>query len=48
MDKDSRIYIAGHRGLAGSAILRKLRGSGYENLVYKSHSFENLPIQTET
>ncbi len=35
MNKDSKIYIAGHRGLVGSAILRKLRQAGYQNLVFK-------------
>jgi GDP-L-fucose synthase len=33
MDRDSRIYIAGHRGLAGSAIWRKLEAAGFHNLV---------------
>lgn len=36
MKKDSKIYVAGHRGLVGSAILRKLEEQGYENLVYKT------------
>ncbi|WP_308638433.1 GDP-L-fucose synthase family protein [Paenibacillus silvisoli] len=36
MDKDSCIYIAGHKGLVGSAILRELERRGYENLVYRS------------
>lgn len=34
--KDSKIYVAGHRGLVGSAILRKLQEEGYTNLVYRS------------
>lgn len=34
MNKDSKIYIAGHRGLVGSAILRKLEADGYTNLIY--------------
>ncbi|XRG77816.1 GDP-L-fucose synthase [Rossellomorea sp. GAMAL-10_SWC] len=34
MKKDSKIYVAGHRGLVGSAILRKLQEEGYTNLVY--------------
>ncbi len=33
MDKNSKIYIAGHRGLVGSAIVRRLRQEGYDNLV---------------
>src|SRR6187401_3828984 len=33
MNKDSKIYVAGHRGMVGSAILRKLQKEGYKNLV---------------
>lgn len=36
MKKDAKIYVAGHRGLVGSAILRKLQADGYTNLVYKT------------
>lgn len=36
MNLDSKIYVAGHRGLVGSAILRKLEQDGYNNLVYKT------------
>ncbi|MEH7350249.1 GDP-L-fucose synthase [Gottfriedia acidiceleris] len=36
MKKDSKIYVAGHRGLVGSAILRKLQEEGYTNLVYRT------------
>ncbi len=36
--RDSRIYVAGHRGLAGSAIVRGLRAAGYENLVLRTHA----------
>ena len=32
----SRIYVAGHRGLVGSAILRELRASGYQNLITRT------------
>ncbi|NEW07149.1 GDP-L-fucose synthase [Paenibacillus sp. SYP-B3998] len=38
MEQGARIYVAGHRGLVGSAILRKLEASGYTNLVYRSSS----------
>lgn len=38
MKKNSKIYIAGHRGLVGSAILSNLQGKGYTNLVYKTSS----------
>ncbi len=37
MNKDSKIYIAGHRGLVGSAIVKNLESKGYANLVYKTH-----------
>ncbi|GIO10571.1 GDP-L-fucose synthase [Cohnella xylanilytica] len=38
MNKSAKIYVAGHRGLVGSAILRKLQQEGYTNLVYRSSS----------
>ena len=38
MTKDSKIYIAGHMGLVGSAITRQLKSKGYKNLVYKVRS----------
>lgn len=38
MDKTSKIYIAGHRGLAGSAITRELHRQGYTNLVTRTHA----------
>jgi GDP-L-fucose synthase len=37
MQKSSKIYIAGHRGLVGSAIVKNLQAKGYTNLVYKTH-----------
>ncbi|MGP7818696.1 GDP-L-fucose synthase [Niallia sp. 01092] len=36
MKKDAKIYVAGHKGLVGSAIFRKLQKEGYTNLVYKT------------
>ncbi|MDQ0162568.1 nucleoside-diphosphate-sugar epimerase [Bacillus alveayuensis] len=36
MKKESKIYVAGHRGLVDSAILRKLQADGYTNLVYRT------------
>ena len=36
MDKNAKIYVAGHRGLVGSAIVRKLQKDGYTNLVMKT------------
>ena len=38
MHKNSKIYIAGHRGLAGSAIVRGLQRQGYANLVWRTHA----------
>jgi GDP-L-fucose synthase len=38
MKQDSKIYIAGHRGLAGSAIERELRRQGYSNIVTRTHA----------
>ena len=38
MDKSDRIYVAGHNGLVGSAILRRLRAAGYDQLLLKPHA----------
>ena len=38
MNKNSKIYIAGHRGLAGSAIVRELQRQGYTDLVMRTHA----------
>ncbi|MFH1867216.1 MAG: GDP-L-fucose synthase [Patescibacteria group bacterium] len=38
MDKQAKIYIAGHTGMVGSAILRKYQGEGYTNLITKTKS----------
>jgi GDP-L-fucose synthase len=37
VNKDSRIYIAGHNGLAGSALVRALESAGYRNLICRAH-----------
>src|SRR5580692_5998751 len=42
MDKSSRIYVAGHRGLVGSAICRRLREEGYSNLIVRGREELNL------
>jgi GDP-L-fucose synthase len=47
MEKHSRIYVAGHRGLAGSAILRRLRADGFDNIVVRNHSELDLASQAE-
>lgn len=36
MNKTSKIYIAGHRGMVGSAILRNLQGKGFSNLIFRT------------
>ena len=45
MDIESKIYVAGHRGLVGSAIVRKLRALGYKNLVLRTHQELDLTKQ---
>ncbi len=37
MDKNANIYVAGHRGLVGSALMRRLEKSGYENIMTRTH-----------
>lgn len=45
MDKKGKVYIAGHRGMVGSAILRKLQKEGFDNIVYKTSSELDLTNQ---
>ena len=45
MDKNSKIYVAGHRGLVGSAIWNNLKSRGYNNLVGRTHSELDLTDQ---
>jgi GDP-L-fucose synthase len=45
MEKDSKIYIAGHRGLVGSALKRKLESKGYTNLLFRTHKELDLTNQ---
>ncbi len=45
MNKDSKIYIAGHRGLVGSAILKNLKSKGYSNFIFRTHKELNLTDQ---
>ncbi len=47
ISKDSKIYIAGHSGMVGSAVKRKLEKENYKNLIYKSSSELNLIRQEE-
>ena len=43
----SKIYIAGHKGLVGSSILRRLKSKGYKNLIYKSKKQLDLKNQKQ-
>lgn len=45
MEKDAAIYVAGHKGLVGSAILRKLKSEGYSNLI--TRSFQELDLRDQ-
>ena len=45
MDKNAKIYVAGHRGLAGSALVRRLRQQGYDNLLLCTHAELELTDQ---
>lgn len=47
MNKDSKIFVAGHRGLVGSAIVRILEERGYENIIRKNRSEVDLLNQKE-
>ena len=38
MNKDSKIYVAGHRGMVGSAIIRELKREGYTNIITRTHA----------
>ena len=48
MHKDARIYVAGHRGLLGSVIVRKLKTDGYRNIITRTHKELNLTNQQST
>lgn len=46
MEKNSKIYVAGHRGMVGSAIVRELKRQGYLNIITRTHSELDLTEQT--
>ncbi len=48
MDRNAKIYVAGHRGLVGSAIVRKLQAEGYGNLVLRTSKELDLRNQVAT
>ncbi|MCL4078694.1 GDP-L-fucose synthase [Coriobacteriia bacterium Es71-Z0120] len=45
MDRSSRIYVAGHRGLVGGAILRRLQREGFERIIARTHAELDLTSQ---
>jgi GDP-L-fucose synthase len=47
MKRDSKIYVAGHRGMVGSALCRKLRADGFTNIITRFHSDLDLTRQGE-
>jgi GDP-L-fucose synthase len=47
MKNSDKIYIAGHRGMVGSALVRKLKAEGFENLVLRTSSELDLRVQSE-
>lgn len=47
MEKNSRIYVAGHRGLVGSAIVRNLEANGFTNIITRTHAELDLTNQAD-
>ena len=47
MEKNAKIYVAGHRGMVGSAIVRCLEKQGYDNIIVRTHKELDLTRQTE-
>lgn len=47
MDKNAKIYVAGHRGMVGSAIVRELNRQGYDNIVKRTHAELDLIRQAD-
>ena len=45
MNRTDKIYVAGHRGLVGSAIVRSLQAKGYENIIGRTHRELDLTSQ---
>lgn len=45
MEKNAKIYVAGHRGMVGSAIVRELKRQGYENIITRTHKELDLTRQ---
>ncbi len=47
IDKSSKVYVAGHQGLVGSALIRQLQSKGFSNLITKTHSELDLTNQQQ-
>ena len=47
MQKNSKIYVAGHRGMVGSAIVRELQKQGYTNIITRTHKELDLTRQEQ-
>ncbi|MBE5985828.1 MAG: NAD-dependent epimerase/dehydratase family protein, partial [Paenibacillaceae bacterium] len=47
MEKNGKIYVAGHSGMVGSAICRALKSNGYDNLIIRTHNQLDLSRQNE-
>lgn len=47
MEKDAKIYVAGHRGMVGSAVVRELERQGYHNIITRTHKELDLCRQNE-
>ena len=47
MEKNAKIYVAGHRGMVGSAIVRELNRQGYTNIITRTHRELDLTRQAE-
>lgn len=47
MEKNSKIYVAGHRGLVGSAIVRNLEANGFTNIITRTHAQLDLTNQAD-
>ena len=47
MEKDARIFVAGHKGMVGSAIVRELERQGYANIITRTHKELDLTRQDQ-
>ncbi|WP_128524228.1 GDP-L-fucose synthase family protein [Lacticaseibacillus paracasei] len=47
LEKDAKIYVAGHRGMVGSAIVRELKRQGYNNIITRTHKELDLQRQAD-